>query len=31
MSMPKGHKSENGYATVTSIEGAKTIELLLIK
>ena len=23
MSMPKGHKSENGYATVTSIEGAK--------
>ena len=23
MSMPKGHKSQNGYATVTSIEGAK--------
>ncbi len=23
MSMPKGHKSVNGYATVTSIEGAK--------
>ena len=23
MSMPKGHKSENGYATVTAIEGAK--------
>ena len=21
--MPKGHKSQNGYATVTSIEGAK--------
>ena len=21
--MPKGHKSKNGYATVTSIEGAK--------
>jgi len=23
MSMPKGHKSDNGYATITSIEGAK--------
>ena len=23
MSVPKGHKSENGYATVTAIEGAK--------